>query len=235
MRFKLNKKSTDFKKFLFEFFSVFFAVVFAYLLNQWNEDRKDDLAENKILTEIYNGLERDSIDLAQDQQYFRVNISAIKYFSDISNNTIVDNDSLQLYYFYLTRDFITVQNTSGYETLKSRGLEIIKNDELRKSIINLYEVTYELHRKFSEEYDENKYMRNYFENINNVIAPHFIFDSKNNIIGLNQPINLRDRDKNLVKSYLWKLAVNRNDRLGAIKSNQLRIGEVRRLIREDLR
>lgn len=56
MRFILNKKYTDFKKFLFEFFSVFFAVAFAYLLNQWNENRKDDLAENKILTEIYNGL-----------------------------------------------------------------------------------------------------------------------------------------------------------------------------------
>lgn len=234
MRFKLNKISSNIKKFLFEFFSVFFAVVFAYLLNQWNENRKDNLAENKILTEIYNGLERDSIDLAQDQNSLRVNINAIKYFNDITNKTIVANDSLQLYYFYLTRDFVTVQNTSGYETLKSRGLEIIKNDELRKSIIDLYEVTYELHRKFSEEYDENKYMKNYFENINNAIAPHIIFDSNNYIIGLNQPIILTQQEKNIVKSYLWKLTVNRNDRLGAIKGNQLKIGEVRRMIKENL-
>ena len=234
MRFKLEKKSTNFKKFWFEFFSVFFAVVFAYLLNQWNEDRKDDLTESKILIEINNGLKRDSLDLASDEKYFKVNIDAIKYFNRIANNIEVDNDSLSLYYFYLTRDLITVQNTSGYETLKSKGLEIIKNDSLRKSIIDLYEVTYKLNRKFSEEYDENKYMKNYFEKINNAIAPHFIFDSNNNIIGLNQPVNLKTQDKNIVKSYLWKLAVNRNDRLGAIKGNQIKIGKLRSLIKEDL-
>jgi len=235
MRFKLNKTSTNFKKFLFEFFSVFFAVVFAYLLNQWNEDRKDDLSENKILTEINNGLKRDSLDLAYDEKHFKVSIDAIKYFNNITNNIEVGNDSLPLYYFYLTRDFITLQNTSGYETLKSKGLETIKNDSLRKSIINLYEVTYKLHRKFSEEYDENKYMKNYFEKINDVIAPHFIFDSNNNIIGLNQPINLKNQDKNIVKSYLWKLALNRNDRLEVTKGNQIKIGEVRSLIKEDLK
>ena len=78
-------------------------------------------------------------------------------------------------------------------------------------------------------------MKNYFEKINNAIAPHFIYDSSNNIIGLKQPINLKTKDKNIVKSYLWKLAVNRNDRLGAIKGNQMKIGKLRSLIKEDLK
>jgi hypothetical protein len=78
-------------------------------------------------------------------------------------------------------------------------------------------------------------MKNYFDKINDVIAPHFIFDSKNNLTWLNQPINLKNHDKNIVKSYLWKLTVNRNDRLGATRGNQKKIGRVRRLIKENLK
>ena len=62
-----------FKKFIFEFLSIFFAVVFAFLLNNWNEDRKDKIVENKILLEIYNGLGRDSMDLASDEKFILKN------------------------------------------------------------------------------------------------------------------------------------------------------------------
>lgn len=230
-----TNKHAKFKKYFFEFVSIFFAVTSAFLLNKWNENRKDAISENKILTEIYNGLKRDSIDLAYDETTKVIHMRSINFFRKLVDNSIVDNDSLSLYYFYLTRDVITVQNTSGYETLKSKGLEIIKNDSLRKSIIQLYEVTYNLHRKFSEEYDENKYMKNYFEKINTVLAPHFIYDSIGNITGIRQPLNLKNEEKNIVKSYLWKLQVNRKDRFNATKANQFRIGEVRALIKENLK
>ncbi len=225
----------NWKKYLFEFLSVFFAVTFAFLLDRWNENRKGKLTEKTILTEIYNGLARDSIDLGNDEKSIRYNIKAANYFRKIVDNIEVDNDSLATYYFYLTRDFLTIQNTSGYETLKSIGLEIIKNDSLRKTIIDLYEVRYKLHRKFTEEYDENKYMRNYFEKINNSISPNFIYDNRGNIIGIKQPLNLKEKEKNLVKSYLWKLQINRLDRESAIKGNKSKIGEVRKYIKEELK
>ncbi len=227
-------KFLNLKKYLFEFLSVFFAVTFAFLLDRWNENRKERWTEKTILTEIYNGLERDSIDLDNDEKSIKYNIKAANYFRKIIDNIEVDNDSLATYYFFLTRDFLTIQNTSGYETLKSIGLEIIQNDSLRKTIIDLYEVRYKLHRKFTEEYDENKYMRNYFERINNSISPNFIYDEQGNIIGIKQPLNLSQKEKNLVKSYLWKLKVNRFDRESAIKGNKAKIGEIREYIRENL-
>lgn len=223
------------KKYLFEFLSVFFAITFAFLLDRWNESKKERLAEKTILKEIYNGLARDSIDLDNDEKSIKYNIKAANYFRKIVDNIEVDNDSLAMYYFYLTRDFLTIQNTSGYETLKSIGLEIIENDSLRKTIIDLYEVRYKLHRKFTEEYDENKYMRSYFEKINNSISPNFIYSKNGNIIGVKQPLNLNEKEKNLVKSYLWKLKVNRLDREGAIKGNKAKIGEVRKYIKESLK
>jgi hypothetical protein len=230
-----NIKFSNLKKFFFEFLSIFFAVIFAFILDRWNEDRKDKIVEKKILLEIFNGLERDSIDLASDEKFIEnFNIKSIKYFTQIINNKTVDNDSLNVYYHFLTRDMITIQNTSGYQTLKSRGLEIIKNDSLRKSIIDLYEVTYELHRKFSEEYDENKYMLNYFEKMNDVLSSKFNFDLKGNLIGVIQPINLNEKEKKLISSYLWKLYINRNDRLSTIKNIQKKIGKLREHIKSNI-
>lgn len=220
------------RKYLFEFISVFFAIVFAFLLDRWNENKLERLTEKTILTEIYNGLERDSIDLDNDERYMKYNIKAVQYFRNIVDNVEVSNDSLSAYYFYLTRDFLTIQNTSGYETLKSVGLEIIENDSLRKTIIDLYEVRYNLYRKFTEEYDENKYMRNYFEPINNAVAPYFQYDDRGNIVGIKQPINLSEKERNLVKSYLWRLQVNRVDREAAMKGNKTKIGEIRKYIKE---
>jgi hypothetical protein len=222
------------KKYVFEFLSVFFAIVFAFLLDSWNENKKERLAEKTILTEIYNGLERDSIDLDNDEKSIKYNIKAADYFRKIVDNVEVDNDSLATYYFYLTRDFLTIQNTSGYETLKSVGLEIIENDSLRKTIIDLYEIRYKLYRKFTEEYDENKYLKNYYEKINNSIAPNFIYDERGYIIGINQPINLDEKEKNLIKSYLWKLKINRLDRKSAMNGNIVKIGEIRNYIKKNL-
>ena len=162
-------------------------------------------------------------------------IKAVNYFRNIVDDIEVDNDSLATYYFYLTRDFLTIQNTSGYETLKSVGLEVIQNDSLRKIIIDLYEVKYKLHRKFTEEYDENKYMRNYFEAINKSISPNFIYDKNGNIIDINQPLRLNEKEKNLIKSYLWKLQINRLDRESAIKGNKVEIGKIRKHIRKALK
>jgi len=223
------------KKYLFEFLSVFFAIIFAFLLDSWNDNKKERLAEKTILTEIYNGLERDSIDLDNDEKSIKYNIKAANYFRKIVDNVEVDNDSLATYYFYLTRDFLTIQNTSGYETLKSIGLEIIENDSLRKTIIDLYEVRYKLYRKFTEEYDENKYLRNYFERINNSISPNFNYNESGHIIGIKQPLNLDEKEKNLVKSYLWKLKINRLDRKSAMNGNKVKIGEIRKYIKENLK
>ena len=51
-----RQKVTNWKRFGFESLSIFIAVVAAFALDNWNENRKEQLAESKILTEVYNGL-----------------------------------------------------------------------------------------------------------------------------------------------------------------------------------
>lgn len=220
-------KIKNWKKYVFEFISIFLAITLAFLLDRWNDNRKDRIAETKILEEIYNGLERDSLDLANDEKYFKIAFRGIQYFNDIIDGKIVENDSLTTFYFLFSRESIVVQNKSGYESLKSRGLETIENDSLRRQIINLYEVDYELARKFNEEYSEYKFMQNYFHKINDAIAPYFEYDSVNNIQGIRLPIELEEKERSLLKSYLWKIAVGKQDRYSAVVFGKEKIGQLR--------
>lgn len=201
--------SIPWKSYAFEFFSIFIAVISAFALNNWNDNRNNRLAENKILTEIYNGLEKDLSDIHLNKLGHEMGLRSTAFFRDATMNRSIDQDSVTFHYFNLTRDFISLQNTSGYETLKSKGLEIVKNDSLRAQIISIYEHEYNALRKFEEEYFELQFQENYFNEINKYIAPSFIFDTMHVIKGIDLPMNLSQKDKNIFLSYLWKIDVNR--------------------------
>lgn len=197
------------KRHTLEFVSVFIAVISAFALNNWNDYRKDREAESKILSEIYNGLDKDLYDVNLNILGHGNGLNSSNYWRKAINNEATNPDSLLKHYFYLCRDFVSIQNTSGYETLKSRGFELIRNDSLRSTIISLYEFDYQTLEKLEEEYDEIQFHQSYFLEINRLIAPHLEYDSTGNISGLNTPMELSQKDKKLFQSYLWKMDANR--------------------------
>jgi hypothetical protein len=193
----------------FEFLSIFIAVVSAFALNNWNETRKANTSENKILLEIANGLEKDIDDIKQNIKGHEWGIDAFNYFKEAITNKDLKTDSVVSHYTRLTRDFVSIQNTAGYETLKSRGLELIKNDSLRLQIISLYEFDYDILRKLEEEYSEMQFHKNYAKEINTILAANFIFDENNLISGINLPLNFAPEEKNKFLLYLFKIEGNR--------------------------
>lgn len=134
------------------------------------------------------------------------------------------------HYFNLTRDFISEQNVSGYETLKSRGLELIGNDSLRSRIISLYEYDYNALQNLEERYYEMQFQENYFDKINQYIAPALIFDEKGNITGLQTSLQLTQRDKQLFLSYLWKIRANRAFILNYYAEIKEKISQLQKII-----
>ena len=202
-------KNQNWKKYTLEFLSIFIAVISAFALNNWNDNRRDNKAESKILSEILNGLEKDLNDVKENIGGHEQGIKACEFWRRVFTNKESDLDTLQYYYYMLTRDFISIQNTSGYETLKSKGLELIKNDALRTEIISLYEYDYKTLLKLEEGYSELQFQENYFQEINRLIAPQFEYDLKGNIIGIDLPIDITKSERNILLSYLWKIQVNR--------------------------
>lgn len=228
-------KITDWEKYAIEFLSVFIAVLSAFALNNWNENRRADKSENKILIEIENGLEKDIEDIRQNKQGHDNGINACNYFRMALADQKVNTDSLMIHYRFLTRDFISIQNTAGYETLKSRGLELIENDSLRLQIISLYEFNYSILRKLEEEYAEMQFQESYFNEINQILAPSFQFDSNNKITGIDIPLKLSDNQKKTLLLYLWKIQGNRNYILKYYTLIETRVLEVQKKINNEIK
>lgn len=197
------------KTYAFEFLSIFVAVVSAFALNHWNDNRNSRNAENKILSEIYTGLEKDLADIRLNVNGHKKGIDAAIYMRELIAGKAVIQDSLMMHYFTLTRDFVSIQNTSGYETLKSRGLELIRNDSLRSKIIALYEYDYNVLRKLEEEYYELQFQENYFKEINQLLAPNFQFNDEKFFIGIKIPLEINTDQEKVLLTYLWKMHSNR--------------------------
>ena len=203
-------KPVNWKKYAFEFLSIFIAILAAFALDNWNDNRNDRVAEAKILTEILNGLEKDKEDVAMNILGHELGLKACTYWRNITKNQLYESDSLRQYYIVLTRDFISIQNTTGYETLKSRGLELVENDSLRERIVTLYEFDYQVLRKLEEEYGEMQFHENYFEVMNTVLLPYMRFDSIGSLSSIEYPLDLERNEENLLLSHLWKIEYNRN-------------------------
>lgn len=200
-----NKKS-----YRVELFLIFVTVVSAFALNSWNENRKANLAENKLLAEIQKGLEKDLLDMDENLRGHRMGNQAVDYFRRFLTQKPITQDSLLTYYLTVTRDFISIQNISGYEALKSRGFELIQNDSLRTKIISLYEYDYSSLRKLEEEYYEMQFQENYFREINRTLAKYFIFDAEGKITGIDVNQKVDESEKRILLTYLMKIKTNRN-------------------------
>lgn len=227
-------KNRNWKKYAFEFLSIFIAVISAFALSNWNDNRRDNQAESKILTEILNGLEKDKEDVEINRMGHEYGIRACNFWRGIINGKNSGLDSLSQYYLALTRDFTSIQNTSGYETLKSKGFELIDNDSLRAKIISLYEFDYQTLRKLEEEYYELQFQENYYREINNAIAPNFVFDSKGNIKSIKLPLKLREAERNVILSYIWKIQVNRRFVVKVYDEVKVKINELQEEISIEL-
>jgi hypothetical protein len=203
-------KNQNWKKYALEFFSIFVAVISAFALNNWNDQRKENRAEQKILLEIRNGLEKDVEDMQVNIMGHKAGIQSCKLWRDIILDKPVSQDSIQLKYIQLTRDFTSLQNISGYETLKSRGFELLDNDSLRTELISLYEYDYSTLRELEENYEEMQFQKNYFKEINALISAYFLYDERGNLIGIDTPMNLSEKDQKFLMSYLMKIQINRN-------------------------
>jgi hypothetical protein len=136
-------------------------------------------------------------------------IQAASYFQKVILNQPVSSDSIRQYHFRLFRNFISIQNSSGYQTLKSKGLEIIENDSLRLQILSLYENDFNSIRKLEEDYSELQFHQIYYNKFNDYFASNLILDAEGKLSGIRYPIILGQKEKNILLLDLWRIKRNR--------------------------
>ncbi len=136
-------KATKYLKYAIgEIVLVVIGILIALQLNNWNENRKDNLKEIANLTSLKSELESSLGELKTDYQWTKLfHNSTIKIHNIIKNKSII-SDSIYRDFFYSYQVSNFYPKTSTYETFKNGNLELIKSDSLRILITDIYEAGY---------------------------------------------------------------------------------------------
>ncbi len=210
-------KKNNWKTYVFEFLSIFIAVVSAFALTNWNDNRNDRHSEQKILIEIKNGIGIDEQDFRGNITGHNLSLRSNFMFRELLKGNPISQDSISFFYTTLFRDYTPIINRSGYESLKEAGLKTITNDSLRFQIISLYDYHYGI-IEILDNVTEMRSFENYFAAINSLLHPYMEFDNKGHLIKIETPKSLSEIERKEILSYLWRLESNRTYKLEKYKS-----------------
>jgi len=125
-----------------EILLVVIGILIALQINNMNEERKQLVKSNEILLEIKENLQFNTSRFMAEIKEEKEVIKSIDLVLENINNYNGYNDTLDFHFINATYYPTASRKSSGYETLKSQGVELIKSTTLRQTIINLYEKTY---------------------------------------------------------------------------------------------
>ena len=192
-----------------EIILVVIGILIALQINTWNEHKNRSALELKLLESIKESLIVDLEDTYENVGIHRRGIQnldkAIKALRGKSEINI-DSISAQLAAGMLPSRF--VYSTSAFETVKSKGVNIISNDSIRDQIIDLYDGRYSFFLK-----NENVVIEHTMYGIKNVFPGLFdaAYDynvSNTEFIGHLNPVNI-ERLKN-DEAFMYYIKTHRN-------------------------
>jgi len=125
-----------------EAFIVVIGILFALQVNNWNESRKEKSFERKVLSEIsvaaQDNIRYLNLGIASNEKAISSGNILIKHFK----NGYPYIDTLDQHFSSVVALFYPSINNNAYESLKSYGLHLIKNDSIRYTLGFIYEWRY---------------------------------------------------------------------------------------------
>jgi hypothetical protein len=159
-----NKTGKYFKYAIGEVILVVFGILIALGINNWNEHRKSKVKEIEILTDFQKAIQFDIYQMDSIIPHYNRAKASINNILNHLENDLPYSDELASHFFNSTLIYDSGGLTvTAYETLKSSGLDLITNKEIRDLIISVYD-------------ENNKWMLTWEQRYINLI-----FDSKKDI------------------------------------------------------
>lgn len=141
----------NFRKFLsyslVEFVLIFVGITLSLEFSNWNDARKKQKEELAVLKELRTALMKDIDDFEYNSDGRKQANEACRRILQFGKNNIVYHDSLDVIFSKGIQSFVSNVQESAYENLKSKGVDLISNDELRSKVIQVYDV----HMQFTKE------------------------------------------------------------------------------------
>lgn len=124
-------------------------ILIALAASGWSQRRNDAQTELRYLGEIKSALEADLRDVRSNIMMLAKTEKAVRAVISQLRNRQPYSDSLRESVSRLLSGINHIQDRGAYESLKARGLDLIRNDSIRFSITQLYEGRY----RFTETVD----------------------------------------------------------------------------------
>ena len=187
---EIGKTGRYFKYAIGEIVLVVIGILIALQINNWNETRKTRLIEADLLYNIksdlrasHHSIEEMVIDNSEQLEMYKKLLYHAK-------NNIAKTEGLEKAFGFIPTWNTPYLTYSSYETLKAKGVDLIKNDSLKKQIVDIYD------NEFA--YLINDWDKWEWNNNQNITMPfftkHFLRDSVN--LRLAMPNNLKELVKN---------------------------------------
>ncbi|MDI1324037.1 MAG: hypothetical protein PSV36_14895 [Algoriphagus sp.] len=116
----------------------------AFELANYGENRNRKRAELEILKSCKIELIADLKDITINMEDLRKSQLAFDILLEVLENDGRYHDSLSWHFNYTLLPMHFVHSNSSFETLKSKGLDLISNADLRTKLISLYDSQYDL-------------------------------------------------------------------------------------------
>lgn len=149
-----GKITTYFGYAIGEIFLVVIGILIALKVNTWNQNQQLQKNEITILKELQVELQS-NLELSNSRlvgaEKVKKNIQLILNYFDYK--TEMEKDSLYLLLELMRRKNTFTVQTAAFESIKSKGFELISNDDLRLAVISLYDLNYAAYEKY---YDTNE-------------------------------------------------------------------------------
>lgn len=152
---KENKVSKYLLYAIGEIILIVIGILLALFLNNLNTERKIKIVEIKLLKELnsnlnssMNALERT---IQSEQDYLESNLMILDYLDNKKLYDVSLGQAFGNYFWTISSHTIT----SGYEYLKSKGVDLITNDSLRKNISFIFENEFSILKNENEIWANN--------------------------------------------------------------------------------
>ena len=121
---------------------VVIGILIALQINNWNEHRKEAIFEQQILKEINMSILQNIGYLDMGIKSNNIAINSCRVILNHFEKNLPYTDSLDSHFSNSLSWFYPSLNNNAYESLKSDGLHLIKNDSIRNMLGSIYEWKY---------------------------------------------------------------------------------------------
>ncbi len=172
---KISLKSTklsDFLKYaLGEILLIVLGILVAFQLSSWADNNKAKKIEVQTLKDIKEALQLDKNDLEFNIYLYNKVITSCDTILALLDGKLSYGPKMNKYFSGPCLVAVFYSNVGPYETLKSRGLEIISNDSIRNRIVRTYEFNYNGLKKFESQ------LTDYVQTVEKTFYPSYFDES----------------------------------------------------------